>query len=29
MGRVPKEGFGTMWLEKRGCIGSKEMARAN
>ena len=29
MGRLPKEGFGMMWLEKRGCIGSKEMARAN
>ena len=27
MGRVHKEGSGTMSLEKRGCIRSKEMAR--
>ena len=23
------QGFGTIWLEKRGCVRSKEMARAN
>ena len=28
-GRVGKEGFGTIWLEKIGCLPSKEMARAN
>ena len=27
--RVRKERFGTIWLEKRGCVRSKEMARAN
>ena len=29
MGRVRKEGFGTIWLEKRICARSKEIARAN
>ena len=29
VGNVRKEGFGTMWLKKRGCVRSKEMARAN
>ena len=29
MGRVHKKGFGTIWLEKRGYVQSKEMARAN
>ena len=29
MGRVCKEGSGTIWLEKRGCVRSREMARAN
>ena len=28
-GSVRKEGFGTIWLEERGCVQSKEMARAN
>ena len=26
-GRVGKEGFGTIWFEKIGCVPSKEMAR--
>ena len=29
VGRVRKEGFGTMSLEKRGCAQSKEMAGSN
>ena len=29
LGRVQKEGSGTVWLEKRGCIRSREMARAS
>ena len=29
MGRVHKEGFRLIWLEKRVCVQSKEMARAN
>ena len=29
VGRVSKKGFGTIWLEKRGCIRSKEMTRVN
>ena len=29
MERVHKKGFGMIWLEKRGCVQSKEMARAN
>ena len=29
LGRVLKEGSGTIWLEKIGCIRSKEMARTN
>ena len=29
MGRVRKEGFGTIWPEKRGCIRLKEMVRPN
>ena len=29
VGRVCKEGFGTIWLEKRGCVRSREVARAN
>ena len=28
-GRVRKEGFGMIWLEKRGCVQSKEIAKAN
>ena len=28
MERVHKEGSGTMWLEKRGHLGLREMARA-
>ena len=28
VGRVRKERSGTIWLEKRGCIRSSEMARA-
>ena len=28
MGKVRKEGFGMILLEKRGCVLSKEMARA-
>ena len=28
VGRVRKEGFGTIWLDKKGCVRSKEMARA-
>ena len=27
MGRVCKEGYGTIWLKKRGCIWWKEIAR--
>ena len=27
--RVFKEGFGTIWLEKRRCVRLKEIARAN
>ena len=29
MGRVRKEGFGKIWPEKRGCVRSEGMARAN
>ena len=29
VGRVRKEGFGTIWLEKRGGVRSKEMVRAH
>ena len=29
VGSMCKEGFETIWLEKRGCVGSKEMARTN
>ena len=29
MRRVHKEGFGMIGLEKRGCVLSKETARAN
>ena len=29
MRRVHKEGFGMIGLEKRGCVLSKEIARAN
>ena len=28
MGRVRKQGSGTIWLEKRGCALSRELARA-
>ena len=29
VGRMHKEGFGTIWLEKRRCVRLREMARAN
>ena len=29
VGIVRKEGSGTIWLEKRGCVQSRRMARAN
>ena len=29
MRKVLKEGFGTIWLENRGCVRLKEMVRAN
>ena len=29
MGRVHKEGSGTIWLENRGSVKSREIARAN
>ena len=29
MGKASKEGFGTIWLEMRRCVRSKEKTRAN